>query len=58
MVVVVVCAWAKHRSMIMMMFVAAMLRVPMVMMTAVGIITMAGGDRSDVADDDCQVHAC
>ena len=55
---VVVCAWAKHESMIVMMFVAAMLRVPMVMTTAVEIITMANGDRSDVADDDCQVHAC
>ena len=56
--VVVVCAWAKQNSMTVMMFVAVMLRVPMVMMTAVGIITMAGGERSEVADDDCQVHAC
>ena len=57
--VVVVCAWAKQHSMNVMMFVAAMLRVPMVMMTGVGIITMADGGRNDVADDDdCQVHTC
>ena len=40
----------KQNSMTVMMFVAAMLRVPMVMMTAVGIITMADGDRNDVAE--------